>query len=118
MSHAIELERIKGDILSITGEDDMFFRCTNFTNSMQENLFERTGRRSVHISYPNTGHLIEPPYMPMCSASFNKLFNSVMFWGGKVAEHSAAQEHAMRSIVSFLKAQLGENKEGELSEYE
>ncbi len=104
--HAIEVERIQGKIMLITGQDDMCSRTSLFSDKIKDRVFRKTGKNAIHLSYPNAGHLIEPPYMPLCTVSFHKIFNCLYYWGGKVVEHNGAQEHAWKSINSFLKQNL------------
>ncbi len=109
VKNQIKAEDIAAEILLITGEDDQCIRSVKFANQMKERLLQKKpNKRIIHLSYPNTGHLIEPPYMPLCLYSFHKVFNAFFSWGGRVVEHSAAQEHAWKSLVAFLKRNLVE----------
>jgi len=86
------------------------------------------------LSYPNAGHLIEPPFTPFARASVFKtmgkapqtcrltstgllplltgetkcpVLSAVMaLWGGEVVAHSVAQEDAWRKTLSFLRQNL------------
>ncbi|XP_039470510.1 peroxisomal succinyl-coenzyme A thioesterase-like isoform X2 [Oreochromis aureus] len=62
------------------------------------------------LSYPNAGHLIEPPYTPHTrSSNFRPagMPEKVMcLWGGQTVEHSRAQEDAWKKILVFLRENL------------
>ncbi|XP_025765052.1 acyl-coenzyme A thioesterase 4 isoform X2 [Oreochromis niloticus] len=62
------------------------------------------------LSYPNAGHLIEPPYTPHTrSSNFRTtgMPEKVMcLWGGQTVEHSRAQEDAWKKILVFLRENL------------
>ena len=65
----------KGDakILNIVGEDDKCspWECIQFMKDHYPP--EKTDNFQV-ISYPGAGHLIEPPYTPLCRMSYHKTF--------------------------------------------
>ncbi|KAI5607006.1 peroxisomal acyl-CoA thioesterase 2b like 3 [Silurus asotus] len=62
------------------------------------------------LSYPGTGHLIEPPYSPHCRASNFMLAESrtkvVVLWGGQTEPHSRAQEDSWHKTLAFLEQHL------------
>eukprot|EP00064_Thunnus_orientalis_P022782 superscaffoldBa00007998_g23001 len=59
------------------------------------------------LSYPNAGHLIEPPYTPHCRASSFKTVDQVMaLWGGDTVPHARAQEDTWRKMLAFLQENL------------
>eukprot|EP00112_Aurelia_sp_Birch-Aquarium-sp1_P004401 Seg1498.1_Seg1498.2 transcript_id=Seg1498.1_Seg1498.2/GoldUCD/mRNA.D3Y31 product="Bile acid-CoA:amino acid N-acyltransferase" protein_id=Seg1498.1_Seg1498.2/GoldUCD/D3Y31 len=104
----IPIENIKGKILLVSGDDDQSIDTKLIGRIMQERLL-RCGRPPLkHLHYPKTGHLIELPYMPMCSVSFHKIYSILFGWGGSIIEHSAAQEHSWRAVVQFLKENVKE----------
>ncbi|KAI3366606.1 hypothetical protein L3Q82_009293, partial [Scortum barcoo] len=62
------------------------------------------------LQYPDTGHLIEPPYSPHFRAT-NFLKDSrkekvILLWGGQTKPHSDAQEDSWKKILSFLQHHL------------
>ena len=64
---------------------------------------ERFGKTNYQVlSYPGAGHLIEPPYTPLCSESYFKHFNLMFRFGGQPKPHSFAQENSWQNILSFL----------------
>ena len=102
-----------------------------------EEMMEQAGNSHLLtvLSYPNAGHLIEPPYTPHARASlfrsiatreksrFNLrltksglqtcvlmavsvFFAVIVLWGGETVAHSRAQEDAWRKLLVFLKENL------------
>ena len=102
VKNEIEVEKIKGKVLLICGDDDQCINATENANQMEKRLALHKRPRLMRLDYPGTGHLIEVPYMPMCSVSFISLYQSILLWGGSVREHSAAQEHSWKSLREFL----------------
>lgn len=88
----------------------------------------------TRLSYPGTGHLIEPPYMPNSRASLwsakpkkrehpartgrcswhsisprcpvRLSFTVITLWGGHPAPHAAAQEDSWGKILDFMRSTL------------
>ncbi|XP_067680428.1 peroxisomal succinyl-coenzyme A thioesterase-like [Haliotis asinina] len=58
------------------------------------------------VYYPGAGHLIEPPYSPLCKASYNKIIDVIHLWGGEEERHLPAQEDAWREILMFLNTHM------------
>ncbi|XP_065072225.1 bile acid-CoA:amino acid N-acyltransferase-like [Rhopilema esculentum] len=102
--HSIEIpiEKIKGKIMIVAGEEDMSTNAPKCARRMQSRLKEYSKEPPTVLIYPGTGHLIEVPYMPVCSASYHSVVGHLIVWGGNIIEHSAAQEHAWHYIRSFL----------------
>ncbi|KAL7843099.1 hypothetical protein AOLI_G00246110 [Acnodon oligacanthus] len=58
---------------------------------------------STRDSYPGAGNLIEPPYTcPQTSLWAKRPTKLLAIWGGKLAEHAAAQEDSWQRILGFL----------------
>ena len=106
MKNEIEVEKIKGKVLLICGDDDQSCNTTESANRMEMRLALHKRPALMRLDYPATGHLIEVPYMPMCAVSFISLYRSIVLWGGSVMEHSAAQEHSWKSLREFLWANV------------
>ncbi|XP_004600326.2 bile acid-CoA:amino acid N-acyltransferase isoform X2 [Sorex araneus] len=103
---AIPVEKAQGQILFVVGEDD---ECVNSKVCAEQCLdrLRRHGKSNARIlAYPGAGHLIEPPYSPLCYASWSPGFPSPLLWGGKTEAHAAAQEHAWAEVQKFLRQNL------------
>ena len=98
----IEVEKIKGKILLIGGNDDMSANVTENATRMEARLALHKRPALTRLDYPGTGHLIEVPYMPMCKMSFHRDAGIYCLWGGKTEQHSAAQENSWKTIRDFL----------------
>uniref|UniRef100_A0A672INZ6 Uncharacterized protein n=1 Tax=Salarias fasciatus TaxID=181472 RepID=A0A672INZ6_SALFA len=60
------------------------------------------------FSYPDAGHLIEPPYAPHTRASYFSIKPQkvMILWGGQPAGHAAAQEDSWKKMLDFLETNL------------
>ncbi|KAJ8308871.1 hypothetical protein KUTeg_013745 [Tegillarca granosa] len=61
------------------------------------------------VEYPGAGHLLEPPYSPLCRASYVSLYGFTEVWGGQMKEHAIAQEDSWSRILSFFKLNLSQS---------
>ncbi|XP_013362595.1 PREDICTED: acyl-coenzyme A thioesterase 4 isoform X1 [Chinchilla lanigera] len=103
----IPIERAEGPILFIVGQDDHNWRSDLYAQTASERLQAHGKEKPQIISYPGTGHYIEPPYFPMCPASLHKLVNKTVIWGGEFRAHAKAQVDAWQQILSFFSRHLG-----------
>ena len=79
----IPIEKAQGPILFIVGQDDHNWRSEFCAQIASERLQAHGKEKPQIISYPGTGHYIEPPYFPMCPASLHKLLDKPVMWGGE-----------------------------------
>ncbi|XP_059191444.1 peroxisomal succinyl-coenzyme A thioesterase-like [Centropristis striata] len=107
----VDVGRLQIPLLLVVGEDDQNWAAQESALDMKE-MMERAGNSHLLtvLSYPNTGHLIEPPFTPFARFSnFRSAGSSAMvmaLWGGEVVAHSRAQEDAWRKMLNFLKENL------------
>jgi len=109
-SAIIPVEKIDCPILVICGEDDK----SVLSSEMAHEIFKRmtsNGKSALCsvLSYPGTGHLIEPPFAPLCYASYHKNFKITFAWGGNPKDHSLAQEDSWQKILEFFRKNLGQS---------
>uniref|UniRef100_A0A672F5D7 Acyl-CoA thioesterase 19 n=1 Tax=Salarias fasciatus TaxID=181472 RepID=A0A672F5D7_SALFA len=93
-------------LMLIVGEDDQNWAAEESANDMKE-MMERAGNSHLLtvLSYPEAGHLIEPPYTP--HVRFSKFKSVVMvLWGGQTLAHSRAQEDSWKKMLFFLRVNL------------
>uniref|UniRef100_A0A672YUR4 Acyl-CoA thioesterase 19 n=1 Tax=Sphaeramia orbicularis TaxID=375764 RepID=A0A672YUR4_9TELE len=104
----LDVGRLQCPLLLIVGEDDQNWAAPE---SAQDEMMEQAGNSHLLtlLSYPNTGHLIEPPYSPHARASRFKSV-VVVLWGGDTVAHSRAQEDAWRKTLAFLRENLYSRK--------
>ncbi|XP_053459424.1 peroxisomal succinyl-coenzyme A thioesterase-like isoform X1 [Nycticebus coucang] len=98
----IPIEKAQGPILFIVGQDDHNWRSELYAQVASERLQAHGKEKPEIMCYPGTGHYIEPPYFPMCPASFHMLLNKPVVWGGEPRPHSRAQVDAWNQILSFF----------------
>ncbi|XP_032261417.1 peroxisomal succinyl-coenzyme A thioesterase [Phoca vitulina] len=103
----IPIEKAQGPILFIVGQDDHNWRSELCAQIASERLQAHGREKPQIISYPGTGHFIEPPYFPLCPASVHTLVNKPIIWGGEPRAHSKAQEDAWKQILTFFCKHLG-----------
>ncbi|XP_055293373.1 peroxisomal succinyl-coenzyme A thioesterase-like isoform X2 [Moschus berezovskii] len=103
----IPIEKAQGPILFIVGQDDHNWRSEVYAQIASERLQAHGKEKPQIISYPGTGHYIEPPYFPMCPASLHTLLDKPVIWGGEPRAHSKAQVDAWKQILTFFTKHLG-----------
>ncbi|XP_037538425.1 peroxisomal succinyl-coenzyme A thioesterase isoform X2 [Nematolebias whitei] len=117
----VEMGRLQCPLLLIVGEDDQNWCAYESALDMKE-MMERAGNSHLLtvLSYPNAGHLIEPPYSPHARISLFRDIASrqkmMALWGGQTLGHSRAQEDSWRKMLIFLRENLyGGTKPGATS---
>ena len=107
-SAIIPSENISCPVLLIYGTNDL---CLNsdFTVKQIYGRMEKNGRGHLCtvLCYPDAGHLIEPPYTPLCYSSFDPFArdtygNPNMVWGGENKAHAHAQEDAWSNVLALM----------------
>ncbi|XP_041795833.1 peroxisomal succinyl-coenzyme A thioesterase-like [Chelmon rostratus] len=107
----VDVGRLQCPLLLVVGEDDQNWPACESAMDMKD-VMEGAGKSHLLtvLSYPNTGHLIEPPYSPHVRASAFRTVNLrqkvVALWGGETGAHSHAQEDAWRKTLDFLRENL------------
>ncbi|NWR70337.1 ACOT1 thioesterase, partial [Centropus unirufus] len=97
----IPMERSLAKFLFLSGLDDMNWKSDLYCRDAVERL-QQYGREVEFCSYSGAGHLLEPPYLPLCQASIHKVLGVFVLWGGQWREHAKAQEDAWRRIQAFF----------------
>ncbi|XP_031135636.1 peroxisomal succinyl-coenzyme A thioesterase-like isoform X1 [Sander lucioperca] len=107
----VDVGQLQCPLLLVVGEDDQNWPAHESAMDIKE-MMERAGNSHLLtlLSYPDAGHLIEPPFTPFAKASSFRDVSSrqmlVVLWGGETAGHSRAQEDAWRKMLVFLRANL------------
>ncbi|CAN9498826.1 unnamed protein product [Ophioblennius macclurei] len=107
----VDVGRMQCPLMLIVGEDDQNWASHESANDMKE-MMERVG--NIHLltilSYPDAGHLIEPPYTPhIRSGKFRSAdlpTTMMVLWGGQTLAHSRAQEDSWKKMLVFLRVNL------------
>ena len=88
----IKVEQMQASILLLSGDDDLNWPSAEYSKQIMDRLdLHRYPNFYQHVCYSKTGHLIEPPYAPICRLSFHKLVRGSMLWGGTAAYQNKAQ---------------------------
>lgn len=92
-------------ILTLCGTDDLNVHPD--LQQLQADCFPAHKRDNIElVVYKGAGHLIDPPYSPHCRASFNKLLQNCLVWGGNPVDHAHAQEDSWRRTLNFFNKHL------------
>ncbi|XP_076996493.1 bile acid-CoA:amino acid N-acyltransferase-like [Tamandua tetradactyla] len=108
------VEKAQGHFLFIVGEGDKSLNSKVYAVQATEQLGGHGKNNWTLLSYPGAGHLIEPPYAPLCCASKMGNIPFYLHWGGDVALHAVAQEHSWKEIQIFLRKHLIPNATSQL----
>uniref|UniRef100_UPI00398ED4B2 peroxisomal succinyl-coenzyme A thioesterase-like isoform X1 n=2 Tax=Pristiophorus japonicus TaxID=55135 RepID=UPI00398ED4B2 len=107
----VQVDKIRCPLMLIFGEDDQNWPAPESAIEIQK-MMKAAGNDHLltAISYPQTGHLIEPPYSPHFRQSKFKLHDTnktvSVLWGGEAKPHSDAQEDSWKKILAFLEKHL------------
>lgn len=100
------IEKAQGHFLFVVGEDDKNLNSKVHAQQATAQLTKNGKNNWTLLSYPGAGHLIEPPYSPLCYASRIPFVIPSIYWGGEAISHAVAQEHSWKEIQKFLKKHL------------
>lgn len=118
----LPIEKAQGQILFLIGENDQSINSREHARHALERLKRHGKSNGRMLAYPGAGHLLEPPYAPLCYisrtnpvstssndtalTSYNHPLSAPVLWGGDPAAHAAAQEHAWGEIQKFFRQHL------------
>ncbi|NXR02892.1 ACOT5 thioesterase, partial [Sagittarius serpentarius] len=102
----IPLEKAEAQLLFIVGQDDHFIKSEYHATEACKYL-QAQGKENVQIlSYPGTGHCIDPPFFPLYPIAKHPIFHKLAVLGGELRAHSKAQVHAWPQIRAFFNKYL------------
>jgi len=107
---AIPVERTRGPILMMSGEDDQLWGSTELTAIAEERLRASPFAHPFeHLRYPGAGHFgCLPPNLPTTSTSArHALAPMALEYGGNARSNAAASADLWPRIVTFLRRYLG-----------
>ena len=103
------VENINCPVMLVSGTDDLNVP-TDFTVKFIIDRLKENGKEHLctNLRYPQAGHLIEPPYSPLCDSSFSKSSKEwcvypYLAWGGETVAHARAQEECWPKILHILR---------------
>ena len=107
LSALTPVERITCPVLLVSGSNDLLLETDSNVSHISDRL-KAVGKESLCtvMQFPGAGHLIEPPYVPLCHAAYMKLFKELWVMGGEPESHAQAQEISWHKILDFLQQNL------------
>ncbi|NWU95207.1 ACOT1 thioesterase, partial [Upupa epops] len=97
----IPVERSLAKFLFLSGLDDRNWKSALYCQDAIHHL-QQSGREVEFCFYSGAGHLLEPPYLPLCQVSIHRVLGMFVQWGGQWKEHAKAQEDAWCRIQAFF----------------
>ncbi|XP_053553781.1 acyl-coenzyme A thioesterase 1 [Bombina bombina] len=102
----IPIEKAEGHFLFIVGEDDRYWGSSAYAKAATDCLQKNGKDNFTLMSYPGTGHHIDPPCSPFCLAAFDRVLGVPILGGGEIQAHCQAQEDSWQKIQNFLNLHL------------
>jgi dienelactone hydrolase len=103
---AIPLEKIRGAVLLLSGDDDQVWPSTLMSRLAIKRLAAaHHPYRFEHLSFPGAGHLIGPGSDPTLVEAKHPT-GVVLAFGGSKSANRAAQEQGWAKVLEFLKADI------------
>lgn len=103
---AIEVERIAGRILLVSGAEDQLWPSGEYADLVVQRLREHDRETRVrHVSYPGAGHFVCFPYGLPSVPPFTRLSpvaGLTIDFGGTAAANAAAARRSWQEILDFL----------------
>ncbi|XP_059181491.1 peroxisomal succinyl-coenzyme A thioesterase-like [Centropristis striata] len=107
----VDVGKINCPLMLLNGGDDQNWPTVEAAEDMAQ-MLRAVGKEHLltRVTYPDAGHLIEPPYSPHFRATkFIKDITKekvILLWGGQTKPHADAQEDAWNKILTFLQQHL------------
>ena len=110
LSAVTPVENISCPILLGFGTDEMSIDG-ELTTSYIFDCMKAVGKDSLCtvLQLPGAGHMIDPPYSPLCYASYSKYDKQYIVWGGEPKSHALGQEIYWDKTLHFLQQSLLKN---------
>ena len=105
---SIEVERIEGPVIMISGADDGLWPSTRFAEMVCERLQRMRHPFPVeHVRCADAGHYILFPYVPATMASkIHPVSKVELVAGGTTEGRAIANEHSWSRVLSFMRAAI------------
>ncbi|NXQ83802.1 ACOT5 thioesterase, partial [Nyctibius grandis] len=102
----IPLEKAEAQLLFVVGQDDRIFKSEYHATEACK-LLQAQGKENFQIlSYPGTGHWIDPPFFPLHPTAKHPTSPKRVVLGGELRAYSKAQVHAWPQIQAFFNKYL------------
>ena len=101
----ILVENINGPILLISGQDDKVWPSALFSEFVIQRLKANNFKHQFkHLTYPNAGHSVGPPYRPITTLEFvHPISGVLMELGGTATGNAHACADSWQQLLLFLK---------------
>ena len=101
----IPIEKINGPVMLISGQDDQIWPSAQLSEFAVQRLKDHNFKNMVkHLSYPDAGHSIGPPFRPTTmNQSLHPVSGILMKLGGTAVGNAYACEDSWQQLLSFLK---------------
>ncbi|NXL48422.1 ACOT5 thioesterase, partial [Podilymbus podiceps] len=102
----IPLEKAEAQFLFIVGQDDHIIKSEYHATEACK-LLQAQGKENFQIlSYPGTGHCIDPPFFPLYPIGKHPIFDKWAVLGGELKAYSKAQVRVWPQIQAFFNKNL------------
>ncbi|XP_022094719.1 acyl-coenzyme A amino acid N-acyltransferase 2-like [Acanthaster planci] len=98
--------------LFICGEDDAVWDSCHYAQEAMHRLARHGCHNYQLLSYPNTGHLMDVPYIPASTVAYSPFIRCPLNQGGTVVGTAKATEDYWPKIIRFLHAHCGRGNYG------
>lgn len=104
----IPVEKIKGAVLMISGEDDQMWPSSMFSEQVMARLKAHSFKQPYqHLSYPKAGHAILVPYLPLAPSDMIHPVDGQLYAFGGEPEHQAfATQDSWQKALAFVSQNL------------
>ena len=108
----IQIEKINGPVMLISGQDDQIWPSAQLSEFAVQRLKDHNFKNMVkHLSYPDAGHSIGPPFRPTTmNQALHPVSGILMKLGGTAAGNAYASEDSWQQLLSFLKESFSSKK--------
>ncbi|KAJ7403196.1 putative acyl-coenzyme A thioesterase 6 [Pitangus sulphuratus] len=104
----IPIEKAEAQLLFIVGQDDHIVKSEYYATEVCK-LLQAQGKENFQIlSYPGTGHCIDPPFFPSYPIGNHPVFLKRAVLGREFGAYSRAQVHAWLQIQAFFQKYLND----------
>ena len=111
MGDPIPVEKSQAHFLLIHSCDDQTYHYSHALH-LADRLRQARGNNDdkceVHV-YPGAGHILFPPYVPLCRSGYNPFMGCPVLYGGDDRLHAVAQQNAWQCILDFLSRHFDTN---------
>ena len=108
LADRIPVERSQAKFLLIHGCDDQTYHYSHALYLANRIRMFGNGKCVVKL-YPGAGHILYPPYTPLCLSAYNPFLGCPIVFGGDVRQHAVAQQNSWQCILNVLNQNFENN---------